>query len=50
MLTKLASKLTFDLAFNFCLILIFIFSKNYLEEDLIIVYSLPWYYFFYFFH
>lgn len=36
MLTKLASKLTFDLAFNFCLILIFIFSKNYLEEDLII--------------
>lgn len=30
------AKLTFDILFNIILILIFIFSKNYLEEDLII--------------
>lgn len=32
------SKIKFDLIFNFILIIIFVFSKNYLEEDLIIAF------------
>ena len=35
-LARIKSQLTFDILFNLSLVLIFIFSKNYLEEDLII--------------